>query len=571
MWNSTRAIKAAVSTAALLFIAFPANAQIKEQSRTVAECDRTDDAASCLLVIAKRRAFAIQTQAERAEALASVLTAYGELRREDPELAREGWRLLENPAKTPPVQQLNLNLALIAYTSALTPSYGSKTMPSFVTRLLKFADSTKGREKLDVIVWSCGLVDSSKAVWELVVDLVRVGCRPDLLDTEKVDDILSRILFETSKTVAASIYSDRKSFMDQVTVVDSLSRSLQSDASKLRDAKMRMATEHVSAYLYTRLADGFLRFDDRNGADLALSEALNALGRLDIGGNVLLDGALDIRVTIARHYISWGRVSAAQRLLQDVQGRADTALRRSVRPTVSEVDYLTVLAYARFAAITMGEWERRRVAMTQLLRQADILYSVYQAIPKRQPNDAEGSKLALAALMRAASAGHALAMYDLGVSYAYGFGVQKDFKESARWYSSAAAQGFAGAQNNLGDLFERGEGVAQSAGDAIYWYTQAAMQGEPTAYLSLGSMFANGAGVGKDPATAAVWLTLAVEGLPDGANKKQAIELASKLLAAMDERERKMVAARVQAFEPLRQTPRTISDKPQGKTLGQEL
>jgi len=58
-----------------------------------------------------------------------------------------------------------------------------------------------------------------------------------------------------------------------------------------------------------------------------------------------------------------------------------------------------------------------------------------------------------------AEKGDAEAQYQMASIYGRGEGVEKDFKEAAKWHRKAADQGFAMAQRNLGAIYYRGDGV----------------------------------------------------------------------------------------------------------------
>ncbi len=47
---------------------------------------------------------------------------------------------------------------------------------------------------------------------------------------------------------------------------------------------------------------------------------------------------------------------------------------------------------------------------------------------------------------KAANRNYALAQYELGICYSWGFGVEKNDEDAAYWYARAANQGFATAQ-----------------------------------------------------------------------------------------------------------------------------
>ena len=110
-----------------------------------------------------------------------------------------------------------------------------------------------------------------------------------------------------------------------------------------------------------------------------------------------------------------------------------------------------------------------------------------------------------------AEQGDAAAQYNLGVMYAKGQGVAKDFAEAMKWYRKSAEQGNARAQINLGYMYAAGRGVAQDYSEAMKWYTKAAEQGNARAQYNLGYMYENGHGVTQDYSEAMKWYTKAAE------------------------------------------------------------
>jgi len=89
---------------------------------------------------------------------------------------------------------------------------------------------------------------------------------------------------------------------------------------------------------------------------------------------------------------------------------------------------------------------------------------------------------------QAAEQGDAGAQFILGLMYATGQGVQKDYQQAVKWYRQAAEQGFAEAQSNLGVMYKNGQGVPQDYKEAIKWWERAAGQGIADAQFKLGMM-----------------------------------------------------------------------------------
>ena len=111
-----------------------------------------------------------------------------------------------------------------------------------------------------------------------------------------------------------------------------------------------------------------------------------------------------------------------------------------------------------------------------------------------------------------AEQGDALAQFQLGVLYANGQGVARNYEEAVLWYRRSADQGDAVAQFNLGVRYDNGQGVPQSYKEAALWYRRAAQQGHARAQSNLGVLYANGQGLPKDVIRAYMWLTVAIPG-----------------------------------------------------------
>jgi len=77
-----------------------------------------------------------------------------------------------------------------------------------------------------------------------------------------------------------------------------------------------------------------------------------------------------------------------------------------------------------------------------------------------------------------AEKGDAEAQYQMASIYGRGEGVEKDFKEAAKWHRKAADQGFAMAQRNLGAIYYRGDGVLKDYVTSEAWYNIARHNGD---------------------------------------------------------------------------------------------
>jgi TPR repeat protein len=112
---------------------------------------------------------------------------------------------------------------------------------------------------------------------------------------------------------------------------------------------------------------------------------------------------------------------------------------------------------------------------------------------------------------KAADAGDAVAMNNLGNMYANGRGVEKDDGEAARWYRKSADAGHAAAMGNLGNMYESGRGVEQNDDEAVHWYREAADAGDAPAMSNLGVMYGSGRGVERNEGEAVRWYRRAAD------------------------------------------------------------
>ena len=70
-----------------------------------------------------------------------------------------------------------------------------------------------------------------------------------------------------------------------------------------------------------------------------------------------------------------------------------------------------------------------------------------------------------------------MAMYNLGILYSNGRGVQQDHSEAFKWYMKSAEFGDVEAMLKLGSAYENGLGVVKSYGEAFKWYMKASGTG----------------------------------------------------------------------------------------------
>lgn len=112
----------------------------------------------------------------------------------------------------------------------------------------------------------------------------------------------------------------------------------------------------------------------------------------------------------------------------------------------------------------------------------------------------------------------------LGVIYAMGYGVPKEYTAALKWFNKAASferdehegtvlKSVHIAEYNLGVMYENGMGVTKSDSKALEWYTKAEAGGNPYAQLKIGYLYANGLmGLGKNKDKATDLFTKLIQG-----------------------------------------------------------
>ncbi len=107
---------------------------------------------------------------------------------------------------------------------------------------------------------------------------------------------------------------------------------------------------------------------------------------------------------------------------------------------------------------------------------------------------------------KAAEAGSANAMYDLGIMYAEGTGVAQSYSKAAEWWLKAAEAGVVDAMCNLALLYETGNlEIKKDLSAAFQWYSKAAEAGDADAMYNLGYYYERGLGTNENKLLAEMW------------------------------------------------------------------
>jgi TPR repeat protein len=128
----------------------------------------------------------------------------------------------------------------------------------------------------------------------------------------------------------------------------------------------------------------------------------------------------------------------------------------------------------------------------------------------------------------AAAGGMPYAMYNLGIMYFEGKGVDRSYVNAMKWHKQAADKGYPQAQFAVGTMYEQAQGVKKDIAEAAKWYTMAADQGLTQAQSNLGVIYTTGdVNVPADPQKAYFWFSLASK--EDASAAPRAARLKAKL------------------------------------------
>ena len=117
---------------------------------------------------------------------------------------------------------------------------------------------------------------------------------------------------------------------------------------------------------------------------------------------------------------------------------------------------------------------------------------------------------ALSWLQRAAAQDSPRAWFYMGLMYERGYGVQRSYDTALDWYRRSAEKNFIPAEIAMARFYFRGLGVERDPAQRVAWLLRAANQGSPQAQYILGNIYRRGVDVPQDPATAVQWYQRAV-------------------------------------------------------------
>lgn len=550
----------------LCFISSSYASNQKNNSLTISSCLAQGDPTTCLLRIAEQRANTIKNVDKKAEAIASIIWAYADTKKENPELFKSAWNLYnQSQNKISPMNQLGLYTSLVAYLASVDKKNVNKAVPDLYDLYTKIRASKKNDDQITAVTWACQLFEADDEVWKIVKIIFISECTKQnisQLATTSDIEVFQNAIINFQNNVG---WSNKENAEEIFSRIWNFNLELLKMAGGKEGKKIRNEIYSFSALLKIMQADSIVRFVNYSAAKNEIDEANIFIGKIDTSSYDGFDEAMSAKIEYIKFLSGWGRISTALKVISEIEGTVEAGIAKRVISSPDEISYLTMYAHLKYVDKNFNLADKLRIEKNQNLRQADVLYTAYKLYSSSKAkniNDPDRPELNL--LIGAAEAGHPLAMYQLGLINSNGLDGAPINKGAAfYWYSKSALDGFAGAQNNLGDLYERGEGTSISYPEATYWYTQAAMQGEPTAYLSLGNIFFKGLGVNKNYQRAAFWLTLAYQNLPEGTNKKTAQNLLNAALSEISKKDISFIYWQVSMFKPLKQTEYTLGDTSQ--------
>jgi localization factor PodJL len=140
----------------------------------------------------------------------------------------------------------------------------------------------------------------------------------------------------------------------------------------------------------------------------------------------------------------------------------------------------------------------------------------------------------MAALRDSAEEGVRDSQFKVGLAYARGLGVEKDYVEAYKWLDVAARAGDpqAGSRRDaLAKVMEAGD-VDEGSAAALIWFLTSAEEGVRDSQFTIGLAYARGHGLDKDYVEAYKWLDLAARsGDPQAGSRRDAL---AKVMAPGD-------------------------------------
>jgi len=258
-----------------------------------------------------------------------------------------------------------------------------------------------------------------------------------------------------------------------------------------------------------------------------------------------------------------GESQVPDRVAQAIAGRkADVEVRTGeVDPNRSVPRAAIALSPQRITPVEPAVAPPAPVALPQ--ENAQALFD--EAVRKIESKDRTGVDI----MRKAANLGLPRAQFYLGKMYEMGEGgVKKNLAEARRWTERAATAGDARAMHNLGLYAFKGEGGPQNSTTAAGWFRKAADMGLLDSQFNLAQLYERGLGVSQNAAEAYKWYVIAGRA-GDATSKARAASLRPQLTAeAQRTADRSAYAFRAQATVSPVVAANTTVAAPQAAGLG---
>ena len=144
-----------------------------------------------------------------------------------------------------------------------------------------------------------------------------------------------------------------------------------------------------------------------------------------------------------------------------------------------------------------------------------LQYAVGDGVPKDYQKAAE-------VFYELAEEGNDQGQYFLGMCYRNGQGVAQDYKKAVKWLRKSAEQNNSEAQKILGLMDYAGERGSQDYYEAAKWFKKAAINGDQFSMHTLGYLYSKGLGVPQSYEEANTWYQKAIDNSTDPETKMMA-------------------------------------------------
>jgi len=151
-----------------------------------------------------------------------------------------------------------------------------------------------------------------------------------------------------------------------------------------------------------------------------------------------------------------------------------------------------------FAQYSLGNYYRH-------VQRSDDDAAWYQKAADQGYIEALYSLRTVESCLQAAERGHIRAQVQLGKSFFRGSGVERDYREAAKWYRKAAEQGDMEAEYRLSLCYLTGKGVKKNEKAAAKWCSRAGEKDSVPGEFRLGERYFYGCGIKQDFYEAAKW------------------------------------------------------------------